>query len=140
MLRIATAVFLNLFCCSAALAEQSVRFGDYEVHYVVINTTFLTPEVAARLGLTRSNTTALVNISVLQDGTRPVAALVRGKATNLLGTERTLEFREVREGDARYQVAPLRFSEEELWRFAIDLDLPDGQHGALRFEQRLYLR
>lgn len=140
MMRLATLLCSTWLCASAAFAEQFAKFGDYEVHYVVINSTFITPEVAARLGLTRSNTTALVNLSVLEHGTDPVPAGVTGKATNLLGTKRSLEFREIHEGDARYYLAALRFSEEEMWRFAIELALPDGKHATLRFEQKLYRR
>ncbi len=139
-MRIAAGLVLYLLCCAFAAAEQFSRFGPYEVHYVVINTTFLEPEVAARLGLTRADTTALVNVSALEDGAGAVRARVSGTATNLLGTEQRLEFREIHEGDAIYYVAPLRFSEAELWRFAIDLELPDGRQAPLRFQQQLYLQ
>ncbi len=123
-----------------ASAEQMQRLGRYEVHYVVVNTTFLQPDVAARLGITRAPTTALVNISVLDDdGKTPVAATISGTARNLLGTTRQLEFRQVREGPAIYSIATLRFSEQEHWRFAIELALPDGHSERLSFQQQLFL-
>ena len=122
-------------------AAQFVSFpGGYEVHYIVVTSTFIEPEVATRLGITRGSKQALVNLSVLKDGV-PVSAAVTGTATNLIGTLRPLEFREVREGVAIYSIAVLRFSEQEHWRFAIDIDIPGRDTPAeLRFTQQLFVR
>ena len=132
---------LALLLTSTVSAEQKKTYpGGFEVHYIVVTSTFLEPEVARRLGITRGETQALVNLSVLKDGT-PVSAAVTGNATNLLGTVRDLEFREVREGTAIYSIAALRFSEEEYWRFDLEIDLPDRRAPAeLKFEQKLYKR
>ena len=37
-----------------ARSEQSVHFGPLEVHYVLLASTFLEPEVAARYGIVRA--------------------------------------------------------------------------------------
>ena len=36
---------------TTALAQQSTRFGQYELHHSIVYTTFLSPEVAAEYGL-----------------------------------------------------------------------------------------
>ena len=83
MMRRLTALAALLFATPVA-AEQFKDFGDVEVHYVVVNTLFLQPDVAARYGVVRSGDRAIVNLSVLdQDG---VALLgeVSGETINLL--------------------------------------------------------
>ncbi|MEC8230923.1 MAG: DUF4426 domain-containing protein, partial [Pseudomonadota bacterium] len=47
------------------LAEQKETLGEWDVHYIVVGTPFLTPEVASSYGIVRSKFNALVNISVL---------------------------------------------------------------------------
>ena len=121
-----------------AWAEQFQQVGDYEVHYIVIPTLSLRAEIADRYGVTRSDAQALLNISVLHNGTKPVSAAVAGTAANLLGQLQSLQFQEVREGTAIYYLALVRHSDEEMFRFAIDLALPDGQTGRLEWAQRLF--
>jgi hypothetical protein len=53
-----------LFAATAA-AEQFKAFGDIEVHYAVVNTLFLQPNVAARYGIVRATDRAIVNVSVV---------------------------------------------------------------------------
>ncbi len=128
-------------CCFAALpagAEQSQTFGDYEVHYIVVPTTFLKADIAANYNLTRSKNRALVNVSVLNADDEPVAAGVSGRSENLLGQGQVLEFKEIREGPAIYYLALLRHGDEEFHRVAIDVALPDGSSGEIRFQQKMY--
>jgi hypothetical protein len=47
-----------------ALAQQSERFGPYELHYSVVNTTFIEPQVAANYDITRGKKRAILNLSV----------------------------------------------------------------------------
>ncbi|MEL7047156.1 MAG: DUF4426 domain-containing protein, partial [Pseudomonadota bacterium] len=42
-----------LLTAPSALGQLSERFGPYELHYSVVNTTFLEPEVAAEYGIAR---------------------------------------------------------------------------------------
>ena len=125
------------FLCAHASAEQFARLGSFDVHYVVIPTVFLQPDVAAQYGLVRANDRALVNISILRDGT-PVAATLDGAVTNLLSQRTALEFREVREGSAIYYLASVRHVEEEMLRFDIEIQPEGGGKERLRFQQKLY--
>ena len=120
-------------------AEQFVSVGAYQVHYVVIGSTFLTPEIARRHQLDRNREVAMINISVLRGG-KPVAARITGIARDLLSREIPLAFQEVREASAIYYLSQLHFSEQEHWRFRLSVQ-PVGEPTplAVQFEQRIYI-
>ena len=139
--RITAWLMLLALCATATIAqaEQYVSVGAYRVHYVVIGSTFLTPEIARRYRLERNREVAMVNISVLRDG-KPVAARITGFARDLLSREIALSFREVREPPAVYYLSQLRFSEQEHWRFRLKVQ-PVGEPEplAVQFEQRIFV-
>ncbi len=133
-----TVTTLTLVLSTSALAEQKQTLGEWDVHYMVVNTTFLSPDIAKSYGLVRSKYNALVNISVLDsDSGKAQKVAVKGKATNLLGNSRELTFKRVDEGEAVYYLAVLPFRDQETFRFAITI-----QHGntikELNFKQQLY--
>ncbi|XOV79014.1 MAG: DUF4426 domain-containing protein [Aestuariibacter sp.] len=132
-----TAVCL-LTLMSTAFAEQYKTLGEWDVHYIVINTSFLTPEVARSYGLQRSKFQGLVNISVLDSDSKKAQNVdVSGTAVNLLGTKKELVFNMVEEGDAIYYLAVLPFRHQEKYRFDIDI-----RHGntveTLKFNHEFY--
>lgn len=121
-----------------AFAEQKERLGDWDVHYMVVNTTFLTPEVASTYGIVRSKYNALVNISVLDKDTQEAQRLsVSGEATNLLGNTRNLPFKKVEDGDAIYYLSVLPFRDQETFRFNIEIRKGNNSE-TLRFKQQMY--
>ncbi len=129
---------LALVWIAPVSAEQKATLGDWDVHYMVVNTSFLTPEVASRYGLVRSKYNALVNISVLDSDTQKAQRVsVTGEAKNLLGTTRKLSFKKVEDGDAIYYLAVVPFRDQETFRFNIDLRLGNEQQ-TLTFRQKLY--
>ncbi len=134
-----------LLCCLAAVllvpaagAEQRKRLGNWDVHYVVIRTSFLKPEIAARHDIVRGPDRALVNISVIGDDGRPVVATLSGRVRNLLEQETPLEFQEVREGEAVYYLAQVKHTDREILRFYVDIRPPDGTVQRLEFQQQMY--
>ncbi|WP_218309971.1 DUF4426 domain-containing protein [Alteromonas antoniana] len=121
-----------------ALAEQKESLGDWDVHYMVVNTTFLTPEVASTYGIVRSKYNALVNISVLDKASHKAQRLsVSGEATNLLGNTRDLSFKKVEDGDAIYYLSVLPFRDQETFRFNIEIR-KNNDSETLRFKQQMY--
>jgi hypothetical protein len=128
---------LLLLCCGAALAAQFAKFGDTEVHYVVVSTMFITEEIAARYGLERAPDRAFVNLSVLKAGA-PVQAKVTGTVKDLLGHATSLAFREVTEPPAIYYLAPLEFDDEDTLRFAVDVTVTGEQTHRVEFQETLY--
>ncbi|MFM8354627.1 MAG: DUF4426 domain-containing protein [Gammaproteobacteria bacterium] len=129
---------LLLTLMPSAQAEQFRRLGAWDVHYVVIRTSFLKPEIAARNNIVRGRDRALLNLSVLGRDGQPVAAEVTGTVRNLLEQVQPLEFQTVREGSAIYYLAEVRHTDRETLRFAIDIVPPDGIPQQLRFQQQLY--
>lgn len=134
-------ILITVCLCAAmtsAWAEQKMTFGEYEVHYIVLPTTFLNAEIADKYDLPRGRDRALVNISVLDADGIPVKAQVTGSTQNLLGQRQQLSFAEVTEGSAVYYLALLRHADQEFHQLSLDVKLPDGQVGELRFQQKMY--
>ncbi|WP_417664825.1 DUF4426 domain-containing protein [Pseudidiomarina sp.] len=137
----ALTVISMLIFPSSALAEQSKRIGPWEVHYNAFNSTLLRPEMAQQYQLSRSETLATLNISVL-DATKagkPAQQVnLSGYVMNPLSQQQRLEFREVVEGDAVYYLAQTRFSNLETLRFFITIKQGEQTH-ELRFHKEFWV-
>ena len=135
--------WLRLLLLSAiafpAAAEQFRSFDDVDLHYVVVNTLFLQPDVAARYGLVRGKDRAIVNLSVLQHDGAALLGTVTGATINLLGQRAPLEFKMTREGEAIYYIAELRFTDQDVLRFDLTVDVPDRAPMRLEFQQQMYV-
>ena len=130
---------LVLICLSgSALAEQMRKLGDWEVHYVLVPTTFLNKDIAASYQIERGRDRALVNISVLDTTGSPVVAEVTGRVTNLLSQSEELAFSEVTEGPAVYYLADVKHTDRDILRFEIRIVPPDQTTQVLTFQQRVY--
>ena len=133
---------LLLLPTSALWAQQSEMFGPYELHYSVVNTTFLEPQVAATYGITRGEKRAILNLAVREHGsddTQPRTMLVQGRTWDLIQNQ-FLEFKEIREGPAIYYIAEFKFINEE-WRF-FEVDFrPEGADETYTFKlkHQLYI-
>ena len=133
---------LLLLLASLARAEEQT-FGDYTVYYQAVNSTFLTPQIAAQYDITRSESRAFLNVAVLRnepDGsTTPVRAGIDGVKHNLLQQSETLEFKEVREGDAIYYIGQFDFSDREVLRFTLEVSPEGGEPShAIEWTTQLY--
>jgi hypothetical protein len=133
----AWAIFVAI--SAQASAEIKKDLGDWEVHYIALTTTFLSPEIARANNIVRSGRNALVNISVLNKRTKEAQEVnITGTARNLLGTSKTLEFTQVKEGKAIYYLASVGFSDKEILRF--DIDINQGRSNQnLQFQQTMYV-
>ena len=138
LLRYVIVSFMLIFSSYAAYAEQFKQVGEYQVHYIVIPTTFLNAQVAQKYKLKRGEHLALVNISVLNAELDPVAAAISGHSINLLSQKQSLKFEEVKEGKAIYYLAQLRHANEEHHRVFIDIITPAGDIGQIEFLQQMY--
>lgn len=122
------------------LADQ-VTSGDITLHYSVLPTTSLTPDVAREYGITRSNNRALLNIALRRatDGVdEAIAARVRAWATNTVGQRQDIRLREVREGEAIYYLGEVRVSHEETLSFEVEAHV-DGRDVQARFRQQFFV-
>ena len=135
---------LGLFSMQSS-AEQKQVFGEYEVHYIGLSSSFLTPEVAKIYDIPRSRALGFLNISVLQktaDAELPAAlnATVSGKIRNLIGQSRDIEFRRVQEGKAIYYISTFRFDDGDMYNFDLDI-VPSNakqKNFDVKFSQRFY--
>jgi len=132
-----------LFALQPAHAKQMQRFGDYELHYIVIPTTMLKPDIAARYNIRRGKDRALCNISVIDNNGVGVKAALEGSSQNLLGQRQGLTFTEVVDGDAIYYLATIRHANEEVHRIDIDAQVvasptSKGASTTLKLTQKLY--
>lgn len=112
-----------------AFAENSKSFGNYIVHYNAFRSDILTPEIAKAYSLTRRNNRMVVNVTVQKkdgDASKPVKANIEGFASNLSGQVKTLEFKEIHDGEAIYYLAQAQVSNRETLKFDIKAT-PDGE-------------
>ncbi|GHD35133.1 DUF4426 domain-containing protein [Parahalioglobus pacificus] len=133
-------ITLSILCVTAQ-AQQSERFGPYELHYSVVNSTFVDPKVAAQYGITRGKQRAFLNLAVREhvgDITEPRAMKIEGRTWDLIQNQ-FLDFMEVREGEAIYYIGEFKFINEE-WRF-FEFDFaPEGSERSysFKFQHQLY--
>jgi hypothetical protein len=123
-------------------AQQTETFGPFELHYSVVNTTFLDPTVAATYGITRGEKRAILNLAVrekLAEGSEARPMVLQGRTSDLM-QQQALEFREIREGEAIYYIAEFSFINEE-WRFFEIEFRPEGatQSYTFKFKHQLYI-
>ncbi|MEP1444951.1 MAG: DUF4426 domain-containing protein [Paraglaciecola sp.] len=123
---------------SSASAEQKQQLGGWDVHYMALNSTFLTPQVAKEYGIVRSKFNGLINISVLNtDDQSAQSVVLTGQAKNLLGVVKELKFKQVTEGEAIYYLATLPFSDQEQYRISVDIN--NGlKSKTLKFQHKFY--
>ncbi len=126
-----------LLLAGFAQAQQSERFDQYELHYSVVNTTFLEPRVAATYGITRSKRRAILNLAVREHlpegGTAGRSMQLKGSTWDLLQRSQQLEFQEVREGDAIYSIAEFKFLGDEWHNFEVHFR-PEGADDTYTFK------
>ena len=128
----------------SAIAQQAQVFGDYTVHYNALNSSLITPEVAKAYGIRRSDSRALINISVLMsakdNSTTAVKARVTASGRHLTGQTRNVDMREINDGDgAIYYIGELSVRNMETFDFTVVV-LPQGKDKPfnVRFRQQFY--
>ncbi|MEH6557808.1 MAG: DUF4426 domain-containing protein [Oceanicoccus sp.] len=143
MIRFVTVLFTLVFFAADSIAEHTKVFGDYDVHYNVLNSTFISPEVAQAYGIVRGKNRALINVAIRQrldkGATKAKRAMVNGSSSDLIHSA-ALEFDEIVEQEAIYYIAELRFNNKELRTFTINIQ-PDPNIApyTLKFSKTLYV-
>ncbi|MFT5813833.1 MAG: hypothetical protein ACI9VT_001591 [Psychroserpens sp.] len=133
--------FLALSFIGLVNAENMKKMNDINVHYIALGSTFLTPEIAIAYGIERSRYKGLINISVLdntQAEHKSKTVNINGRARNDIGQIKSLDFMEVKEGDAIYYLAQVSYTNEETIHFDINITDKGKQH-KLKFSQKFYV-
>lgn len=134
-----TLLLSALFWLPQAQAEMK-KVGPYQVHFSAFESTFLSPKVAKQYQITRSRFQAVLNVSVLdtRKGNAPTQIKLKGEAKNLLGHNIELNFKEVKEEKAVYYLEQLKYTNEETFRFYLELETPDGTY-PVQFMKKFYV-
>ncbi len=117
-----------------------VDIGDHIVHFSAQSTDQLPPEVARAYSIVRSKNRAMLNVSVLEDGTdKAVTAEVTVKTVNLTGQLKNVTMRKIEEGDAIYYIGETPVANQETLIFDITVR-PEGVEEAsdVRFKRQFY--
>ncbi|MGL4838752.1 MAG: DUF4426 domain-containing protein [Shewanella sp.] len=133
---------LTASLCGIAQAEQKETVGNFDIHYMALASTFLTPSVAKSYGIERSSYKGIINIAVLdtnKSGSPAVPVAISGVAKNLLDARITLTFREIREGDSIYYIAEVPHRDEQEIHFDIAIKHSNELNTNLKFKQKFYI-
>ncbi len=133
---------LTVSLCGAALAEQKETVGNFDIHYMALGSTFLTPSIAKSYGIERSSYTGIINIAVLdmsEAGSPAVPVEISGVANNLLDARIDLKFREIREGKAIYYIAAVPYRDDQEINFNIAIKHGSQLNTNLKFKQKFYV-
>lgn len=128
---------------AAAMAEQSVKFGDIEVHYNAMPTSELLPEVAKNYKLERSQTRGLLTVSVLRKNQlgvgQPIKAEVEAHVVNQYSQLGNIDLREIQEGPAIYYLGEFRMSPPDTLKFTLSVK-PQGSTKThkVEFDRKVY--
>lgn len=135
------AAILLLWASGLSLAEQKVTKDGIDIHYIVLSTMDLAPDVAAKYGIERGPRKGFMNLSAVDadtvGGGLPIK--VTAAVKNLLGQVETIELREVREPPARYSIGSFTFSPEETMRFSFTVEFEDGRRQTIEHEQKMFV-
>ena len=109
----------------------------------MLNSSFLTPEIAQQYGIKRSKYHALLNLAVHEKGKpedKPVPVLLEGTVTNIAQQQRQLEFQVVEEGSAIYYISDFRIADDDdLLTFDIKIRANADSPGYdLNFKRRVF--
>lgn len=118
---------------------QYKNLGNWQVHYIAFPSTFLQPSIAKNYNIERSNYNAVINISVLDKTSKKAQKVsLSGVAKNLVGQSKKLKFQEIVDGESVYYIATLTYSNEETFRFYLDVR-SGNKSERLSFHQKFYV-
>ena len=120
--------------------ETYADIGDHIVHFSAQSTDQLPPDIARAYNIVRSKNRAMLNVSVLEEGTNtPVTAIVTVKTQNLTGQLKNVTMREIREQEAIYYIGETPVANRETLIFDIGIT-PDGKTSPsnVRFKRQFY--
>lgn len=134
-------IFTLLFS-TGSIAEQMQLFGDYEVHYSTVNSSFIPADVAKLHNIIRADNRIVLNIAIRKRTpgktlTSAQTAAVTGSRNDLINTY-PLKFKEVVEPGAVYYLADFLVLQEESAHFTIDVMISDSEKYQLKFTKKMY--
>ena len=123
-----------------AVAQQSTRYEQFELHHSIVYTTFLSPEVAAEYGIARGVDKAILTLSVREADAGDIAGRpmkIEGRTWDLI-TGGDMRVKEIREGRATYYIVPFEFLDRE-YRFFEFTFQPEGATAVFEHKMKVQL-
>lgn len=121
-------------------AASDADIGDHIVHFSAQSTDQLPPEVARAYGIVRSRNRAMLNVSVLKEGTMTaVTADITVRTVNLAGQLKNVTMRMVQEQEAIYYIGETGIANRETLIFSISIK-PEGvaEASEVKFTREFY--
>ncbi|MGE0081669.1 MAG: DUF4426 domain-containing protein [Thiohalomonadaceae bacterium] len=138
------AAFVLAFSTGTAQALQAVEFGDYIVHYNAFTADMLHPPIAKSHGIQRSQNRGVLTVAIQRKpGNTPadVPARVEAQALTLNQQLRSMEMREVREGEAIYYLADFPVRNGEVLDFEVNVQPQKAAKPyTFRFRQQFFTK
>lgn len=121
-------------------SASDVDIGDHIVHFSAQSTDQLSPDVARAYGIVRSKNRAMLNVSVIKEGTTvAVPADITVRTVNLAGQLKNVTMRKIQEQEAIYYIGETAVANHETLVFNISIT-PEGTMEAsdVRFTREFY--
>ncbi len=133
---------LWLALLNLAHAEQMQQFGDFEVHYSLVNTRHIPAQVAKVYDIVRADNRVLLNIAIRKrvgkQETVAQQAELEGVRHDLMRPY-DLKFTEIKEQGAIYYISEFKVINEEFSRFIIGIKVSEEESFTLEFEKTMYV-
>lgn len=128
-----------------ARAERVSEFDGYTVHYNVLNTDILDPEVARSYRITRSRERAMMIVAVLKNADagqpEPIKASIAVNASNLNAQLREVTLRPVFDQEAIYYIGEFPITHMETLNFQVRVAPEDsGARHQFSFSEQFFAR
>lgn len=123
-----------------ASQDNSTVLGKHTIHFNALSTNEVPAEVAKAMGIVRSKSRAMLNVSVVNtESNQAVEADVEVRAANLSGQLKQVSMRKLAQGDAIYYIGEISVSHLETLIFDIDV-VPEGETQAaqVRIKRQYY--
>ncbi len=123
-------------------SASDVDIGDHIVHFSAQSTDQLPPDVARAYGIVRSKNRAMLNVSVIKEGTTvAVPADITVRTVNLAGQLKNVTMRKIEEQEAIYYIGETAVANHETLVFNISIT-PEGATVAsdVRFTREFYTK
>lgn len=139
------AIWAAVLLPALASGEQSEDFGEYVVHYNALQTDALAAKVAREYKIKRSRNRVMLNIVVQHkqpdQSRKAVVATVTSSATNLTGQVKTIEMRQIQEGDAIYYIGVTNVADKETLNFTVKVAPENSSLSkTVRFRKQFFTR
>ncbi len=121
-------------------SASDIDIGEHIVHFSAQSTDQLPPDVARAYGIVRSKNRAMLNVSVIKEGTTvAVPADITVRTVNLAGQLKNVTMRKIEEQEAIYYIGETAVANHETLVFNISIT-PEGKTEAsdVRFTREFY--